>query len=198
MMHTPDHSDHPDHLLVERCKSGDMEAFKVLFERYNNRIYTFIRQTVRDYEEAADLAQETFIRAWSSIRTLKSNEAFTGWLYRIAVNLCRDHFRKSSTSVESLEEMTEQNQGGESILNRLTSLENPEKDLVSQELEKLVNSAIQSLPQEQRMPIILHHLEGMELDEIAKIMGVRPGTVMSRLARGREKLRRKLAWYVEK
>ena len=179
-----------------RARSGDGEAFGALYRRYQSGIYTFIRGQVREAELAADLTQDTFVRAWESLPRLRQEGAFRGWLYRIAANLVRDEVKSGRARLE----VTESTLAGEdgSRLPEPAGKEGvPEEMLASEEMKEEVRRALDSLPAEQRAAVVMHHMEGMGMSEIAEAMGVRPGTVMSRLARAREALRKQLSSYVE-
>lgn len=184
-----------DAATVARAKAGDRRAFEQLYRATAKRIYNFIRAHVRDTEEAADLAQETYVRAWRSIRRLEADEAFSVWLHRIALNLVRDWSRKRRIP-EAQPEITEDDDG-----ERLTAVpdwtKNPEKVALSQETEERVREAVAELPEIHREVVAMHYLEGLPVDEISAVLEIPVGTVLSRLSRARENLRKRLKRYVE-
>jgi RNA polymerase sigma-70 factor (ECF subfamily) len=163
--------------LAARARSGEVEAFEALYRSHQAGIYTFILSQVREPELAADLTQETFVRAWQSLPRLRKAGAFRGWLHRIAANLVRDEVKSGRA--------------------RADAAEGPEAMLASQERKGAVWAALAELPAQQRAAVVMHHVEGMSMTEIAEATGVRPGTVMSRLARAREAVRKRLSRYVE-
>ncbi len=179
-----------------RARSGDEEAFGELYRRYQAGIYTFIRGQVRETELAADLTQDTFVRAWESLPRLRQEGAFRGWLYRIAANLVRDEVKSGRARLE-VTESTLAGEDGSRLPEPAGKDDVPEEMLASGEMKEEVQRALDSLPAEQRAAVVMHHMEGMGMSEIAEAMGVRPGTVMSRLARAREALRKQLSSYVE-
>jgi RNA polymerase sigma-70 factor (ECF subfamily) len=183
--------------LVNLARAGDTAAFEALYREHQAGIYTFIRSQVREPELAADLTQETFVRAWESLRGLRKVGAFRGWLHRIAGNLVRDEVKSGRARLEvaASELLGDEDRGLR--LDPPDRGEKPEEAALSAELRQQLWSALQELPAEQRGAVVMHHLEGMGMDEIAHATGVRPGTVMSRLARAREALRRRLSEYVE-
>jgi RNA polymerase sigma-70 factor (ECF subfamily) len=154
-------------------------------------MYSFIRSQVREAELAADLTQQTFVRAWESLPRLRQDGAFVGWLHRIAANLVRDEIKSGHARLEI---------AASDVLDdplpdqRATS---PEEAAVFQGLKAAVWAALGQLPPDQRAAVVMHHMEGMSVTEIAQAMKCRPGTVMSRLSRAREALRRRLSSYVE-
>lgn len=183
--------------IVSRARSGDMAAFEELYRSHQAGIFTFIRSQVRHREIAADLTQETFVRAWESLPRLRKPGAFRGWLHRIAANLVRDEVKSGRSRLE----VTESTLLGDAETPRQDApapeSDGPEQRLVNGELSRHVWSALEELSEEHRAAVVMHHMEGMSVEEIAQVMGVRPGTIMSRLSRAREALRHRLSRYVE-
>jgi RNA polymerase sigma-70 factor (ECF subfamily) len=185
-----------DELLeaVRRAQSGSVEAFEDLYRAHQAGIYTFIRSQVREPELAADLAQQTFVRAWESLPRLREAGAFRGWLHRIAANLVRDEVKSGRARLEVVASVLDDSDLAEMAGSDEDALV---RTVVAAELKQQVQAALGALPAEQRQAVVMHHLEGMPVAEIAQAMGVRPGTVMSRLARAREALKSRLSRYVE-
>ena len=183
--------------IVSRARSGDMAAFEELYRSHQAGIFTFIRSQVRHREIAADLTQETFVRAWESLPRLRKPGAFRGWLHRIAANLVRDEVKSGRARLEVTE--TTLLGDAEAFQQEAPAPESdgPEQRLVEGELNRHVWSALEELSEEHRAAVVMHHMEGMPVGEIAQAMGVRPGTIMSRLSRAREALRHRLSRYVE-
>jgi RNA polymerase sigma-70 factor (ECF subfamily) len=179
--------------LVVRARDGSLEAFEGLYQTHQAGIYAFIRAQVRDPELAADLTQQTFVRAWESLPRLRDTGAFRGWLHRIAMNLIRDDAKSGRSRLEVVASSLEEYDLSEVA----STAEPPAEALLGSELNRQVRRALHALPVEQRQAVVMHHLEGLGVAEIARVQGVRPGTVMSRLARAREALRGRLARYVE-
>jgi len=182
--------------LVAEARAGNAAAFETLYRSHQAGIFTFVRSLVGEWELAADLTQQTFVRAWESLPRLRQVGAFGGWLHRIAANLVRDEAKSGRARLEiaasSLGDGDAPLRGVED-----TSSERPEAMTVSAELRQQVRSALAEIPPEQRAVVVMHHLEGLPVTEIARALGVRPGTVMSRLARAREAMRVRLKPYVE-
>jgi RNA polymerase sigma-70 factor (ECF subfamily) len=183
--------------LVVRAREGDADAFEVLYRRHQAGIYTFVLSQVREAELAADLTQQTFVRAWEALPRLRKSGAFRGWLHRIAGNLVRDEVKSGRARLETTETELAAGDDGPGLEASAGSAEGPEDAVLSGELRQQVWAALGELSVEQRAAVVMHHLEGMSVDEIAGAAGVRPGTVMSRLARAREALRKRLSGYVE-
>jgi RNA polymerase sigma-70 factor (ECF subfamily) len=180
---------------VARAKAGDRKAFEQLYRATAKRIYNFIRAHIRDDDTAADLTQETYVRAWRSMQRLQADQAFPVWLHRIALNLVRDWSRRRRIP-EAQPEITEEDDA-----ERLTAVpdwtQNPEKVALSQEAEETVRKAVSALPEGFREVVLMHYLEGMAVQDISAVLGVPVGTVLSRLSRARENLRKRLKRYVE-
>lgn len=178
--------------LVQRAKAGDVPAFETLYRSYNNRIYNFARQITGSAEDAGDIVQESFIKAWNSLPGLRQESTFGIWLHRIALNLSRDFLKKRGREL-SINLGTD----GEVVeLQVEDPSPNPEHTVISSETQAAVRRAVETLSADHRLVVTMHHLEGMDVESIARIMGISKGTVMSRLSRAREALRRKLAPHV--
>jgi len=160
-----------DRKIIERILDGDTEAFNLLVRQWEKPIYNFIVRLVGDREEAMDLCQESFMKAYRELGTLKDRDRFSSWLYRIAHNTCFSRLRKDQgkTFVE-LEPETRASRS--SIESRLA-----------------VEKALQQLPEDQREVVVLKVFQGLKFDEIAAIQGAPVSTVKSRLYMGFEKLR---------
>jgi len=174
--------------LVARAKAGDIPAFEQLYRQYSARIYNFARQLVGSADDAQDATQETFVKAWNALPGLRKEATFGVWLHRIALNVCRDLGRRES--MEAPAEIRESSFGNHDT-NELSGR------IVASEINDAVHKAIESLSPEHRLVVVMHHVEGLDISAIAEILGISKGTVMSRLARARETLRRKLSAYLE-
>ncbi len=177
--------------LVRQAKAGDVAAFEALYRAFNDRIYNFARQVVGSDADAADVAQETFVRAWKSLPTLRDESSFGGWLYRIA--------RNQSSEVLSRRRRGQVSLAGESaeVINIPSETPDPEDSALDSEAIGMLDRAISELTPEHRAAVAMHHLDGMDVADVAKALCLPKGTILSRLARARAVLRRKLAHYVE-
>ena len=191
-------ADFQDAELIRRSQRGDIAAYEEIFKRYRGRIYNLLYRIVSDEGDAADLTQEVFVKVFRMLPSLKAHRAFNSWLRKVATNSALDHLRKHShMRTESLDEKTVLGDD-QSVDREIASWEdNPEKAVETSNLQDVVQRAISSLDDDHRMVVVLHHLEGLDVHDIANTLGVPEGTVKSRLARAREHLKRKLGSLVE-
>lgn len=182
--------------LIRRAKSGDVQAFEELFNRYNKRVYNLVYRIVVDENDAADLTQDVFVRVYNSLGKLRAEEAFFTWLRTIAINMCRDYIRRRPPRSDSLDARV-QLDDGEVDRDPPDPSIGPEKRLLNDDRDRAVMAAVSKLPDSHRMVVVLHHLEGMDVMEISKLLKTPVGTIKSRLGRARDELRRKLSPYVE-
>ena len=176
-----------DEELVEACQAGEASAFDVLVARWEDRIRGAAYRFLGSEEEARDVAQEAFLKAFGAIGGFKREARFSSWLYQIATNLCRDRLRRRRTrATVSLEEMEEA--GGELAETRPGAQER----LLREDLARAVRRAIFALNEEQREVVILKEYEGLTFVEIAQALDVPVSTVKTRLYRGLAQLRLRL------
>jgi RNA polymerase sigma-70 factor (ECF subfamily) len=185
----------PDAALVERVKRGDVRAFEMLVVKYQRRIERLIGRMVRDVDLVADIAQETFIRAYRALPQFRAESAFYTWLYRIAVNTAKkalvDMKRDpvvTHTALQGADDDDETYRGGLEP----TDAETPEALLASKEVAATVNSAIAALSEDLRQAITLREIEGLSYEEISEVMNCPIGTVRSRIFRAREAIAERL------
>jgi RNA polymerase sigma-70 factor, ECF subfamily len=180
-----------DELLVERAKRGDVAAFEQLISQYERKVYTIAYRLTGNYEDASDVAQEAFIRAYSSIPEFRGDSSFATWLFRIVNNACLDELRKRKRQwVTSLDERLEL---GDGEVDRQVAVANaeegPEQVLERIELQRTVQESIKSLDEEYRVVILMRDIQGYSYNEIAASLGINLGTVKSRLNRARQALK---------
>lgn len=177
-----------DRIIVERVLKGDVDAFAVLVNKYQDRIYSAVLNYVSNPEDAVDVAQETFVKAYSKLRSFDSASAFYTWLYRIAINTAIDFLRRrKSKPADSLDDEKYTETGFEPVSTDLAS--DPVVALSRGEQMQALRAAIQSLSEKLRSVIVLHDVEGLSQEEVAEILGVPVGTVKSRVSRARAELR---------
>jgi RNA polymerase sigma factor (sigma-70 family) len=180
-----------DEILIKEALAGKEKAFKLLLNKHHEAIYHVILKIVHNREEARDLVQETFMKAFGSLATYKSSYRFTTWLYRIAANSSIDYLRKKRIESFSLDQPVETKNGTVGIeLPDWTH--NPETDLVSRQRMVSMNEAINSLPKKYREVIIYRHKQDKSYEQIAEILEIPVGTVKARIFRARELLKKKL------
>ncbi len=178
--------------LVARARRGDQNAFRQLVLAYQERIFVVVRSMVRNQEDARDIAQDVFIKAYASLGSFRGQSSFYTWLYRIAVNMAIDFRRKMDRKPSSAYDDQREADGAEGAFVPDARQFSPERALKDKELGRHIMEAVDQLPEEQRTAIILRELEGLSYKEIAEVMGCSQGTVMSRLFYGRKKLQERL------
>jgi len=177
-----------DQAVVERVIRGDVDAFSILVNRYQDRIYSVALNYVGNPEDAIDVTQEVFLKAYTKLRTFDSASAFYTWLYRIAINAAIDFLRKrKSRPAESLDDEKFSEIGYEPA--SIDPSADPERVAVRAEQDRLLKKAISSLSEKLRTAIILHDVEGLSQEEVAEVLKVPVGTVKSRVSRARFELR---------
>jgi RNA polymerase sigma-70 factor (ECF subfamily) len=180
-----------DQILIKKALAGDESAYRFLLNRHKEAIYRLIVKIVRNQEEAQDLVQETFMKAFGSLSSYKCQYRFTTWLYKIAANSCIDFLRKRKLVSVSLDQPLE-TKDGEVTVELADWTYNPEADLTSRQKSLSIDAAIDSLPKKYREVITFRHKQDKSYEEIAQILGVPVGTVKARIFRARELLKKKL------
>lgn len=175
----------PDQALVARVLGGDLDAFGAILARHQDRIYSIAANFAANRDDASDLAQEVFVKAYRSLAGFRGQSAFSTWLYRIAVNTCVDYTRRQARS------------GWLQLQDDAVSAPtepglDPQHELERKELRSDLVGAIAGLSWKLRTALILHDVEGLTHEEIAAVVGCSIGTTKSRLFRAREEVRRRL------
>ncbi|MFH1465357.1 MAG: sigma-70 family RNA polymerase sigma factor [Pseudomonadota bacterium] len=184
-----DDRDLSDMDLVALVQQGDTTAFRGLVERFQSRIYSHVYGMIRNREEARDLTQETFVKAFRNMNGFRGESSFTTWLYRIASNVTIDHIRKHSRMrVGGYDDQVAIKEEGDGRWEPDHLRRSPGRDLERQQLYQRVMDAMQTLPPDQRQVVLLREIEGFSYKEIAEAMGIPEGTVMSRLFYARKRL----------
>lgn len=181
-----------DEDLVRRSKNNDLQAFEELICRYERKIYNIAYRMMGNYEDANDIAQEAFLRAFRALDGFRGDASFSTWLCRIVTNLCRDELRKRYRfSVESLDEEICLSEG--EVKKQIPSSNpGPEEIYERQELQQGLQDLLMTLSPEFRLAIVLRDIQGLTYQEIAEQMECSMGTVKSRISRGRNYLKEKL------
>ena len=174
--------------LVQKAAEGDAQAFSVLYEEYYDKIYYLSFKLLQNSEEASDIAQETFITAFESIKTLKNAFAFEGWLKTIASNKCKNHFKKAKPLLFSQYE----NEDTVELIIEDTKVENAVEIIDNAEIRRIINDIIDHLPDEQRVCVMLYYFDEKPIAEIAEFMECSEGTVKSRLNYARKKIKEEI------
>ena len=182
-----------DEVLMLRYKEGDLGAFEVLLERYQQPLFNFVYRFCNDYHQSQDLVQEIFLRLIKTAKTYEPKAKFSTYIYTFAHNICVDHFRRSKKrKTVSLSEPigTEENLTFEDTVKDENS--NPEKEFRQKSLEKALQDAVNELPEEQREVFLLREQMNLPFEEIARVVGCLPSTAKSRMRYALQFIRKKL------
>jgi len=186
-----------DHALIEATRGGDEAAFGEIMKRYRGAITNYLYRFLNDYEEAVDLAQETFVRVYFALDRYHTNFAFSTYIYRIATNLAISEIRRRKRRrLLSLTGLFQSEDNSETEFQPPDKRTLQDEELVEDERSKVIGRAIAALPEKYRIPVILRDVEGKSYDEVAEIMGLGLGTTKSRISRGRGLLKEKLEHYL--
>lgn len=183
--------------LVRRAKKGDLAAYDELVRRYQQRIYATVYHMTANHEDANDLAQEAFIKAYQALKSFKGGSSFYTWVYRIAVNKTLNFLkqRKNRTAM-SLNDLDFSAENDPDLV-ALISEKTPRRDAVLSELQEKLNEAMLQLSEPHRLVVTLHDVQGLAHEEIAEIMECNVGTVRSRLFYARQQLQGYLVDYLK-
>jgi len=185
-----------DWTVVQQVQAGDVAAFDRLILKYRERLYSVIYNMTANREDASDLAQEAFIKAFQSINRFQGQSTFFTWLYRIAVNSTVTHLRKNRLrTFFSLEKITEEGRTSE-IISALTDQSGAERGAFVKELQEKLNEALQKLSINHRTVVTLFEIDGLSHTEIAEVMNCSVGTVRSRLHYAKQLLQAELQPYL--
>ena len=175
-----------DEILVTKLQLGDQDAFDELMRRYKHRIYAYILRSVKNYEDAEELTIEVFFKVYRALHKWKPQAKFSTWLYKIAYNVSIDHHRAKKrhiihsldNNLLSIDEPTAKDLGS-----------NPEKLIVEKDRHRVINQAVDHLSQNQKKVFLMNRYDGLQIKEIAEILGIAEGTVKIHLHRAIKKLR---------
>src|SRR6266508_6371132 len=186
-----------DQKLVKRAQGGDLEAYDELVRRYQERIYATVYHMTANHEDANDLAQETFIKAFHALKSFKGDSSFYTWVYRIAVNKTINYLKQRKNRTHMSLNDLDFNAEHDPDLLALVSDKTPRREAHLAELQQKLNEAMQKLSEPHRLVVTLHDVQGLSHEEIAKIMECNIGTVRSRLFYARQQLQAYLSDYVK-
>ena len=180
---------------VQAALDGDNEAFGHLVERYQRRVYALAYGILRSREDAWDVAQEAFVKAYKNLSSYEGTAAFYTWLYRITYNLSLDHLRAKTR--RDVVEFDEKHTEDASVHEELIRPEHPSEVVDRRELAEVVQNAMTKLSDKHRAIIVLREIEGLSYEEMAEVLKISKGTVMSRLFHARRNLQELLKPYLE-
>lgn len=183
--------------LIERAQAQDEAAFDQIVRLYADRIYNYVRRMVGNPQDAEDITQEVFIRAYQGLSQFDGRASFSTWLFRIATNLCIDHKRRQSRRVQTVpyhHDESDEEEGDWEFpdTNQPSALDH----LLSQELQAVVEGAIERLNPKLKTVLLLYDVEGLSYEQIAETLGIPMGTVKSRLFTAREQIRKQVEVYL--
>jgi RNA polymerase sigma-70 factor, ECF subfamily len=171
--------------LVRRVQAGQKNAFDLLVRKYQHKVFAIISRYVHNHAEAQDVAQDTFLRAYRALANFRGESAFYTWLYTIATNTAKNHLVSMGRRPPGDDIQIDDAAQFESAM-RLRDPATPEREMMRQEIEKAVTSAVDRLPEELRQAITLREVDGLSYEEIAQVMNCPIGTVRSRIFRARD------------
>ena len=189
-----------DTMLISRCKKADIAAFNEIVARYKEKIYRYVYRMTASAEDAEDLTQEVFVRMYTGIGGFRRDASLSTWLFRIAGNLCTDAFRRGKNTRHNISlDAPISDADGDTATGRGVADMSAAPDVLwgRKELSAQIEAALLELPLKQRSAVILHDVEGLAYEEIARTEGVPLGTVKSRIFHARAALRESLKSYLE-
>jgi len=186
-----------EQVLVKRAQKGDLAAYDELVRLYQERIYATVYHMTSNHEDANDLAQEAFIKAFQAIKSFKGGSSFYTWIYRIAVNKTINFLKQRKNKMQMSLDDLDFNAEHDPDLVALISDKTPRREVNLAELQEKLNEVMQRLSESHRMVVTLHDIQGMSHEDIAKIMDCNIGTVRSRLFYARQQLQAYLSDYLK-
>ncbi|HUA39492.1 MAG TPA: sigma-70 family RNA polymerase sigma factor [Candidatus Sulfopaludibacter sp.] len=186
-----------EELLVKRARAGDLEAYDELVQRYQERIYATVYHMTSNHEDANDLAQESFIKAFQALKSFKGGSSFYTWLYRIAVNKTINFLKQRKNRIHLSLNDLDFNAEHDPDLVAFVSDKTPRREAGLSELQEKLNTALMKLSEPHRLVVVLHDVQGLSHEEIAKVMECNIGTVRSRLFYARQQLQAWLSDYLK-
>ena len=182
--------------LVSLLKQGQEDAFRVLVRRYETRVFSIAYGITLDREESLDIVQEVFLKVYQNIHTFREESRLSTWLHRITVNLCLNWKKRWKRRFRWHHQPLERDQSGNDLKSG-TEAHYPDALYEKKEFQKIFWDRLNELPEKTRAVFVLKEVEGLSYDEIAKALGVRTGTVSSRLFYARKRLKKSLRQYLE-
>ena len=171
-----------DDLLISKAQNGDEGAFKFLMTKYYPRVYASLFAFTKSREDSEDLTQLTFIKVWQKINSFRGDSAFFTWIYRIAINLAKNHFASSASKKDKV------NISSDDLEIDIPSYENPEISLMHKQSLQNIQSYVKTLPESLKTAFTLREVDGKSYEEISVITNTPIGTVRSRIFRARESI----------
>ena len=183
--------------LVRRAQRGDVPAFEELVERYHGKIYGLTYNMTSNREDAEDLTQEVFVKAFEALPRFKGKSSFYTWVYRIAVNKTINYRKKRNRKRALSLDQFDQEIKTDDVYHDLTAKGSPLRNISLSELQERLNEALQHLSEKHRTVVVMHDMQGIPHEEIAKVVGASVGTVRSRLFYARRQMQTELTEFVK-
>ncbi|MFO7963787.1 MAG: sigma-70 family RNA polymerase sigma factor [Desulfobacterales bacterium] len=180
-----------DATLIRQFVAGDLQAFDRLVIRHQDRVFSLCHRFTGDYQEAEDLAQTIFVKAFQSIHHFRFESAFSTWLYRIAVNTCRNRIKSWEFRFRQKVEAFHSQKGAFTVV-PTDEASSPHRQLEAKERRRMIQQAVNELQGDKKAVLILRDMEGLSYDDISSLTGLKIGTVKSRIARARQILKKRL------
>ena len=170
-----------DQILINQIVEGDTNSFTILVDRYKDLVFTLAIRMLKNREEAEEVAQDTFIKAYKSLEKFKGDSKFSTWIYRVAYNTCLDRIKKNKKHLNNVEinEFTE---------HQVVTIDNALDKMEVKEREEAMQRCIDTLPSEESFLLTLYYFDDLSLDEISKIVGITANSIKVKLFRSRKKL----------
>ena len=170
-----------DQVYINKILDGDTNAFTVLVDRYKDLVYTLALRMMKNREEAEEVAQDTFIKMYKSLTKFKGDSKFSTWIYRVAYNTCLDRLKKNKRQQHTvaIDEYTE---------HQVKTIDNALDKIETKEKQQAIKDCLELLPSEDSFLLTLYYFEELSLDEISKIVGLKPNNVKVKIFRSRKKL----------
>jgi len=182
----------PDNILVQQVKDGNIASFEMLVARYEKQVYNITYRYTGNRDDAFDLSQEAFLKAYRGIKNFRQESTFKTWVYHIASNVCRDYLRKGKKYIEVSIDESVRGEDGDMEKQFADSNKGPDEVYESKELSEFIQSIIDDLQQEYKEVIVLREIQQLSYEEIAKVLNCSLGTIKSRLNRARKILKEKI------
>ncbi len=179
--------------ILEQCKNGKRNAFNILVETYQNKVFNMAYSMLSNYEDASDASQEVFLKVYKNINKFEGKSSLSTWIYRITVNVCNDFLRKRTRSAPVISLFSSNNDDDDAPLEIKDDTPTPEERAEMTETQKEVRQALSELSSEFKTVITLYDIEGLSYDEISEILKCPVGTIKSRLNRARKALKKNLS-----
>lgn len=183
-------------ILISRCRESDTAAFDLIIQQYGDRVYNYAQRMVSHPQDAEDIAQEVFIRAFTNIAQFDGRSQLSTWLFRIATNLCIDYHRRKKRRIAAVSLTSEEEDHEGEEISVPDESANALDQVLSRELQQVVERAVESLSPKLKPVLLLYDMEGMAYDEISKALNLPLGTVKSRLFLARNQVKQAVEQYL--